>query len=227
MTESPLVSVIVPVYNGEAYLAEALESVFAQDYAPLEVIVADDGSTDASLEIARSFSGVACLELAHEGVSAARNAAVRASTGDWLAFLDADDTWLPGKMTAQVRAGGAPCGLVLCHSVFQFEGAVPGWFLGPLEGSAVPSFAPSAWLIRRKTFDAVGPFDEARSVGEDTEWLSRAWDQGVQYLMLDEPLLRRRIHASNATGRILKPRRILMDILRESVGRKHAGIEAE
>src|SRR4029078_4929566 len=104
---NPLVSVIIPVFNGERFLGDALSSVQAQDYRPLEVLVADDGSTDASATLAESFAGVRCLRLEHAGVSRARDRGGAASNGEWLAFLDADDIWLPGKISAQVAAARA------------------------------------------------------------------------------------------------------------------------
>ena len=85
---NPLVSVIIPVYNGDRFLAEAITSACEQDYEPMEIIVADDGSSDGSVALAKSFPGVRVLELPHSGVSVARNEAVAASTGEWLAFLD-------------------------------------------------------------------------------------------------------------------------------------------
>jgi glycosyltransferase involved in cell wall biosynthesis len=172
---NPLVSVIIPVYNGEAFLREALDSVFAQDYAPLEVIVADDGSTDSSAAIAESFEGVTCLRLGRGGVSRARNLAVEAAGGEFLAFLDADDVWMPGKTASQVALARAhpKAGFVLCHRVHKFEGDVPSWFHGPIDGSPSPAFEPSSWLVRRRAFEEVGHFDEGSARGTwewNTKW---------------------------------------------------------
>ena len=220
---NPLVSVIIPVYNGARFIAEALQSVAAQDYSPIEVIVADDGSTDETARIASGFPGVTVLPLAHGGVSRARNLAVGASKGEWLAFLDADDTWLPGKLSVQVRlARETGASFVLCHLDHRFEGPIPGWFDGPADGTPIVAYPPSAWLVSRATFDRVGGFDEARSLAEDTHWLSRAWELGVQQAVAPEVLVVRRIHDSNATGNIVDGRRAIFDILRESVQRKHA-----
>ncbi len=221
---NPLISVIVPVYNGARYLAEAIESVIAQDYTPLEIIVASDGSTDESPMIARSFPDVTCLDLPHGGVSRARNVAVERSMGKWLAFLDADDRWLPGKLRAQVAAGesgiGDVSGFVLCCQVHRFEGEVPAWFLKPVDGRSETAFEPSAWLVRRDVFDVVGPFDEARALGEDTDWLSRASDAGVKYNALDGVFVERRIHDTNTSRILVNPNREMLKILRESLVRK-------
>ena len=219
---NPLVSVIIPVYNGGHFLADALESVFAQDYRPFEVIVADDGSTDESAAVAESFAGVTCLRLAKGGVSRARNLAVAASSGEWLAFLDADDRWFPEKLSEQVALGEADpeAGLVTCHRIHRFEGEVPDWFIDPGNGEPAAAFEPSSWLVRKPTFDLGGGFEEAKSRAEDTQWLSRAWDLGVQGVTAPGVLLERRIHGANATGQIKSHRNVIFAILRESVERK-------
>src|SRR4029079_2498347 len=101
--ENPLVSVIVPVYNGERYLREALESVFAQTYRAIEVIVVDDGSPDDSGTIGQSFPEVRYIHQTNQGVAAARNNGIEAARGEFFAFLDQDDLWVPEKLNVQVE----------------------------------------------------------------------------------------------------------------------------
>jgi len=98
----PLVSVVIPVYNAEPFLREALDSVLAQDYEPFEVIVVDDGSTDGSGTIARSYPEVRYLRQENQGPAVARNAGIAAAQGEFLAFFDADDVMLPNKLSVQV-----------------------------------------------------------------------------------------------------------------------------
>lgn len=218
---NPLVSVIIPVHNGERFIREALASVAAQDYAPMEVIVSDDGSQDGTRDACAGFPGVRVLALERGGVSRARNRAIAVSSGEWLAFLDADDEWMPGKLSAQITlAAESKTSLVLCHEVNWFEGPVPAWFRGPTDGTPVIAYEPSAWLVQRDAFEHIGRFDEQRSLGEDTHWLSRAWDKGYKHAVCPETFLRRRIHAANATGNIANQRGIVFDILRESIQRK-------
>src|SRR5437667_12630279 len=104
ISRPPLVSVVIPCYNGERYLAEAIESVLAQRYEPLEIIVVDDGSTDRSAEVARHFGdAVQYVCQPHAGAAAARNRGVGLATGDLIAFLDADDVWTEGRLARQVQ----------------------------------------------------------------------------------------------------------------------------
>lgn len=98
-----MVSVIMPVHNGAQFLREAIESALAQDYTPVEIIVVDDGSTDATPQILASFgSRIRHIRQTNSGAAAARNAALQASRGEYLAFLDADDLWLPQKLRVQI-----------------------------------------------------------------------------------------------------------------------------
>jgi len=220
----PLVSVIIPVYNGAAYLGEAIESALAQDYDCLEIIVADDASSDDSVEVARSFPGVTVLVLQHGGVSVTRNAAVAASKGEMLAFLDSDDLWFPGKISAQValaeRFPGA--GIFLCERIHKFE-EVPTWYVWPTEPQ-IPKicFEPSAWLVRRSTFEEVGPFEPGRALGEDLNWLMRAWSMGCSHRIVQEVQLVRRIHGSNASAALPSVEMQTMSLLRESIAIKRA-----
>ncbi len=100
--QGPLVSVIVPVYNGERYLTKTIQSVLTQDYQPIEIIVVDDGSTDRTAEIVRAQPNIHYIYQNNRGVSAARNTGIAAAQGEFLAFLDADDMWVPQKLSVQV-----------------------------------------------------------------------------------------------------------------------------
>src|SRR5262245_11394709 len=98
----PLVSVIVPVFNGARFLAAALGSILDQDYQPLQIIVVADRSADATAAVANSFPQVIYLRRQHQGLAATRNAGVTLSRGEFLAFLDSDDIWPAAKTTRQV-----------------------------------------------------------------------------------------------------------------------------
>ena len=108
--EAKMISVIVPAYNGEKYLARALESILAQDYRPIEIVVVDDGSTDNTASIARSYREVRYVYQAHQGLPAARNTGLANCTGELISFLDADDYWPPNKLQIQSRLSNRPPG---------------------------------------------------------------------------------------------------------------------
>ncbi len=202
MSDMPLVSVIVPVYNGAAYLAEALASVQAQSYRPIEVIVVDDGSTDASGDVARRATPQArVLHQANQGAGAARNRGVAEATGELLAFLDQDDVWVGEKLRWQVAALDADPTLDLAFGHVQ-------QFLSPdLDVSLrarlscpdhpQPGLLPSALLIRRAAFERIGPFERGWRVAEWAAWYTRSVDHGLRSVMLPQVVARRRLHAAN------------------------------
>ena len=224
MTRS-LVSVIIPVWNREATLAAAIRSVRDQDYRPIEIIVVDDGSTDRSAEIATSFAEVTCCRQPNRGAAAARNAGIRRSSGALVAFLDSDDVWLPGKLTAQTEYLRAhpEAGYVVCRmkNVLAPGMAPPAW-LNPDDLTVDPvSHSVCAMLVRRAVVEAVGPFDESYAIGEDTDWFLRARDKGVQAASLDEVFLHRGIHEANLSHGADRMRAAaMMKILRASIERK-------
>ncbi|MCW5881061.1 MAG: glycosyltransferase family 2 protein [Anaerolineae bacterium] len=202
MSDTPLVSVVLPVYNGAAYLAEALASVQAQTYRPIEMIVVDDGSTDASGDVARQATSQArLLYQANQGAGAARNRGVAEASGDLLAFLDQDDVWVSEKLAWQVSALDADPTLDI---VF---GHVQQFFSPDLDTASrarlhcpdhpQPGLLPSALLIRRAAFERVGAFERGWRVAEWAEWYVRAVDLGMRAVMLPQVVARRRLHAAN------------------------------
>ncbi len=203
MQTAALVSVIIPVYNGAPYLGQALASVFAQTRAPLEVIVVDDGSTDASASVARQFPARYVLQT-HCGASAARNHGVALAHGSFFAFLDADDIWMPEKLAWQTESFAAQSEL---EAVFgQME-----QFVSPDRANAAPAarfvgmtldgWAPGTMLIRRAAFERVGFFATRWRATEALEWMVRAREANLKSFMLPQLVLRRRVHANNTTLR--------------------------
>jgi glycosyltransferase involved in cell wall biosynthesis len=199
MMSGPLVSVVVPVYNGERFLGEALDSVLAQDYEPLELIVIDDGSTDGSATVAES-RGLRVLKQKNQGVAAARNAGLQRCAGELIAFIDQDDLWLPGKLETQVSflLEHPDIGLVYSHAelLVERDARLPGWLRGYTD-RPMPGYLPSTLLCRRAVFEAAGPFDSNYTVGSDSDWLLRVKDAGVGHVMLPDVLVRYRIHGAN------------------------------
>ena len=197
-----LVSCIVPVFNGERYLTEALNSIFDQDHQPLEVIVVDDGSTDGTADVVSQYKNkVTYLHQENAGPSVARNTGIKASNGKFIGFLDADDLWVQGKLKRQMACFDAEPELGICTSHNQnfwmpeladeetkmrAEGA----------GDPQPGTFPSM-LVRRSVFDDVGMLNPTLKHRDAMEWLSRAKDAGVPTKTLPEVFVRRRLHLTN------------------------------
>jgi len=199
---SPIVSVIIPVYNCERYLAEAIESVLSQTYRSVEVIVVDDGSTDASASVAQQFiPPVRYYYQPNSGPSAARNRGVDLSKGDFLAFLDSDDVWTPDKLKIQMATfeDNPKIEAVFGH-VQQFispelDDNVKKRIRCPSD--TMPGFCANAMLIRRSSFIRVGPFDPQWKVGQFEDWYSKAIEKGLKFVMLPDLLVKRRLHQTN------------------------------
>jgi glycosyltransferase involved in cell wall biosynthesis len=200
----PLVSAVIPVFNGARFLEEALRSAVQQDYRPLEIIVVDDGSTDGSAAIARSFAEVTYLRQENRGVAAARNAGVAAGRGEIIAFLDQDDRWRPGKLAAQVAYLEAhpEVGIVLARMrAFLEPGSEPpSWFRPSLLEKDVDGLTPGTYVVRRRLFESVGPFNEDFATASDSDWLLRARRAGETLPVVPEVLLDYRVHSTNQSS---------------------------
>ena len=193
------VSAILAVYNGEAYVAQALESIFAQVEPPDEVILVDDGSTDRTATIARSFEKVKIIEQANAGQATALNRGVEASTGALLAFLDADDLWTPDKLELQkaVLAARPELDAAFGHAEQFLDGAAAAGQTSARPGPLMPAHLPGAMLVRRAAFQRIGPFDTTIKLVAVFEWYVRAKNAGLASEMLPAMVLRRRIHGQN------------------------------
>ncbi len=188
----PLVSVVIPSYNYGQFLRRAVDSVAAQTYAPVEVIVVDNGSTDATNEVLAGYgSAVTVLRQPIRGPSATRNMGIRAAKGRYIAFLDADDRWRPDKLSRQMELferdptlGAVGCGVVFVsgsgapigHRDFAERASDPLDLVLQLRRVAVRDFwiggSASGALIRREVFEAVGLWDETLPSAEDWDlWM--------------------------------------------------------
>lgn len=203
----PHVSVIIPAYNAEAFIADTVRSALDQTYRDLEVIVVDDGSADGTLKALEQFQGrVRVHAQANGGVARARNAGVRLAAGSWIAFLDADDLWLPGKLERQeARLRDRP-GFCLWFSQFQnfwmpeLAGEAQQHSTGPL-AQPLSAWSIGTLLASRDTVERVGPFPEGHRGNENMLWFLRAAEAGAAIDVLPEVLMRRRFHHGNDTRR--------------------------
>jgi glycosyltransferase involved in cell wall biosynthesis len=225
----PLVSAIIPVFNGEEFLAEAVRSALDQTYTPLEVLVIDDGSTDAGREVAARFGGaVACICQPNRGTGAARNEGVRHARGSYLAFLDQDDLWLPDKIALQMAALAERPGLDgVFGMVRQFRGPRPDVLPPRPAAEDRAGYLPSALLIRRDSFLRAGPFGTDWTIGEWADWYARAVDAGLRMEPIERLVALRRLHPANKgklTDRRVEYARLLKASLdRRRLARRAAG----
>ncbi|HEY8600248.1 MAG TPA: glycosyltransferase family A protein [Thermomicrobiales bacterium] len=220
---TPLVSVIVPVYNGARFLAAALDSVLAQIYTHYELIVVDDGSTDESAAIAGRYPAARVISQTNRGTAGARNVGLTIARGELIAFLDQDDLWLPEKLRTQVdrHLAEPELGYTLTrlHAFLEPGDAWPT----TLKRDQTEGFFPSCWMVRAATFAQIGHFDQDFAYAEDYEWLSRARDAGVPTTMLDETLVLRRIHGLNQSRHVDRALPVLLRIAHRSIARKRTG----
>jgi glycosyltransferase involved in cell wall biosynthesis len=199
---APTISVVIPAYDAEAFLAESIDSVLAQDLAALEVLVVDDASTDATATIAAGY-GEPVRVIRHDrngGEAAARNTGVAEARGELIAMHDADDRMLPSRLRVQrdhLLAGGPTTGCVLGRMrSFTDDGSpVPAW-ARDVDGS-LETYGNSPVLAWRSTYDTVGPYDGSLATGTDSDWLIRVKAAGLAVGLIDEVLMERRVHADN------------------------------
>jgi glycosyltransferase involved in cell wall biosynthesis len=199
------VSVIIPVHDGEAYLADAIDSVLAQSVPPSEVLVIDDGSTDGSAEIAEGYRPpVRCIRNGRRGPGAALNRGTRESSGEFVAYIDDDDLWTPRKLEVQLASLERDPDVELAFGrveEFHSPDLAPEWRERiPLREGIAVGFTRGTMLVRRRALERVGGWLEDRTLGEFIDWYARAQDLGLRHEVVPEVVLRRRIHRRNYSG---------------------------
>ncbi|MDP6673510.1 MAG: glycosyltransferase, partial [Gammaproteobacteria bacterium] len=213
-SSNPLISIVVPAHNAATTIKETIDSVLRQTLTDFELLIIDDGSTDDTVKIVANItdSRVHCFSFANEGPSAARNRGIERTTGEFVAFLDADDLWLPGKLAAQVDALRRNPDAALA---FSWSDSIDeaGTFLK--KGNHVPpedsvyeqlivwNFLDngSTPMIRRKTLSGAGAFDEGLRYGEDWDmWLRLAYRYPI--ICIPEVHVLYRVRQSSASSNV-------------------------
>jgi glycosyltransferase involved in cell wall biosynthesis len=218
-----LISVVIPAYNRQAYIGEAIESVLAQQHRPIEIIVVDDGSDDHTAGVVARYDDVLYIRRGHGGAAAARNTGVERAHGDLLAFLDSDDRWLADKLERQLAARSRrPDAEIVLGCVEHFlspdlTAAERARLACP--DRPAPGFCVGAMVVTKTLFQDVGPFDETLRVGEFVDWYARAEEAGSTTLMLDEVVLQRRIHAGHLNQPPMDVRRDFARLLKARIDR--------
>jgi glycosyltransferase involved in cell wall biosynthesis len=222
--DKPLVSVIIPVYNGEKHIRETLESVKSQTYDNVEIILVDDGSTDDTGKIAESLVN-SYIHQENMGVASARNTGIKSSKGDYLAFIDADDKWDCEKLQKQIgfmEDNPSISYTFTKHKLFLDRGMerFPDWIRKDYEENEMTGYIPSSLIIRKEDFLKIGYFDESFKTGEDSDWFLRARDLGFKMEVIDENLLMKRVHESNLSSNTAMTNINLMKAVKNSIIRR-------
>ena len=223
------VSVIIPTFNSARFIGQAIESALAQTEVEIEVIVVDDGSTDDTPRVLGEFkSQIQVIRQANQGQHIARNRAAREARGEWLAFLDADDEWLPGKLAKQLARNVANADLCFTHRVnFGQTGRVDlhpplptaAFFANPFETLLLNNpVTTSSVILRKRVFDRLGSFDEHRGAScEDWDLWLRYAHAGGQFGFVAEPLTRYRLHPDSSSKQIERIGRMRLEVLGEAL----------
>jgi hypothetical protein len=199
---APLVTVVIPVYNGARFLPEAVEAVLAQAWPSLEIIVVDDGSTDDIEEVVAQLpTSVRFFRQENAGPAAARNRGIRDASGDYIAFIDVDDLWPEGKLkTAIEMLERSPSldALTGYAQLMQFDAQAKRYEYSGNPKESFPHYIGAA-VYRRRAFERVGLFDPNLKFGEDADWFTRAKEAALQIERLEQVTLIVRRHAANMT----------------------------
>ncbi|UXX80814.1 glycosyltransferase [Reichenbachiella carrageenanivorans] len=198
------ISIIIPCYNAEEHLASAIQSIIDLEIENLEIIVVDDGSTDNSITIARSFDKIQLISQANSGPAAARNRGIEAASGDIIGFLDADDLYPDQKIKIQLDyLRKNPDTEIVSGRIQCFGDQSDHMYIKIYEDAAqktMLNFHVGANLYRKNVFDKIGGFDVDLRYAEDVDHWFKIVEQGINYHFLSEVTLLHRRHHNNMTN---------------------------
>lgn len=224
-----LVSVVLPVRNGARFVSEAVASVLAQDWRPLELIVVEGGSTDGTTEILSALATPDVRVIAQDGrgIPQAWNQGIREARGEYVAFISADDQWTPGKLSRQLEVMRADPALLYSLGHFRYllqPGVpIPATFNRSLLDRDLVGRIMETLVARRSAFAQIGLLDETYATAHDVDWYARASEQQAPHAVLNDVLLIKRMHDDNASATAATNTPQLFDALRKSIARRRAG----
>ena len=229
MSSRGKVSAVIPVRNGERYLAEALRSIVAQTSPVLETVLIDGHSSDDTIEIAERFAGVRILTQQGPTLADAYREGVEVARGDLFAFLADDDVWSADKLERQLArlAGNPPadaCSGLTTFAIAPGDTAPPGFRHELLDGPRAEPVWESL-LLPRAAWERVGPTRSAFGTTGDTDWLVRARDLGLRVAVVPHVVLYKRVHSASTAHTTAGANARVVASLRESIIRKRARTE--
>ena len=223
ISECP-VTVILVVKNGETYIRSALESVFGQTSQPNEILVIDGGSTDATLDIAQSFSKVEVIHQVKNGIAEAYNLGIQSAKTDLVAFISHDDIWENEKLAIQtefmLNNPSLEFSVTRVQHFLEDGHPAPAGFRTELLEEPRVGMIMETLMARKTAFKTVGWFDPSFNVGEDTDWFARAKDSLVPYAVIPDVLVRKRVHGGNATLSNENTNELLMRVIKQKIARR-------
>jgi glycosyltransferase involved in cell wall biosynthesis len=227
MTDS-LISVIIPVYNGERFIQEAIRSILNQGYHPIEILVVDDGSTDdTKMRVLDFGKQIKYLYQKNQGPGAARNSGLKYAKGNLIGFLDCDDLWPEGRLDLLLQKYKEDPFLEIVMGHIRSEPVqdsikVPEKLLNP---HVMPLFGSG--LFKKSVFKKVGLIDVSLRYSEDQDWFLRAKEKGVSISILTEIVLIRRIHSDNMTDGADWKEVNILKVLKKSIDRRRKENQGE
>lgn len=224
MNQPRLVTVIIPCFNGERFLTDAIASIRNQAYMAIEILVVDDGSTDRSAEIAASMGDdIRYVYQQNKGLPGARNTGLRHARGDLITFLDVDDVFADDKIAlqAQLLEEDPTLGIVLGYlQKTKLRGYTEGRpIFTPYEEPA-PALKMDCAMIGRKVFDTVGTFDESQRYCDDWDWFMRAREAGIGIKTHEDVVAQYRRHDENMTNDVAAGNLHTLQMLKKSLDRR-------
>lgn len=219
--EDPLITIVMPLYNGKELIKKSLDSIIQQSYTNWELVVVDDGSTDGGAElIASNYPRARILRQENAGVAAARNSGIKHASGEIIAFLDQDDEWVSSKLREQweLLKENPYCSFVTCNQRFLcYEGVKLPANFSPQLLEEHRSLVPSALLIRKNALLHVNSFDESLEVSSDFDLIRRLRKADCKEANIDKLLLKKWYHGDNASQNKPVMRREILSLLHRQI----------